>query len=203
MAEGLPFAPTLIAESIGSAPLHLGLSNGDDVISEANPSVLHYKNSPYWASSQDIGKEKLKINNTTTKDFAYHHPLKQTEYAYGEDDISADQTPSFYLAEDVSPTSKHKRALRAILRRWLTTKPRYSKPSVLSQFNSSRGLLNKIQKGGDRVISRPPDIPHSTLITEALIQSPKNRLSVKNICKHIMENYKWYNDHQHGGWQVS
>jgi hypothetical protein len=208
MGEALALGP-LIAHVQGlsrSVPQHP--ANGLEVTTEVNQSNLPYQNWAYRTSFQDRRQERLKDNGSTAKrsstpkakDYNYQHPRKQSEQY---DDIPEAQTPSLHLDGEVSPTAKRSGVFGAIVKKWLIARGRYSKSSAQSHADSGGELLHKLQMGEGVIFSKPPNLSHCTLITEALLNSPKNRLSTKSVCKHIMENYKWYNDHRHDGWQVS
>src|SRR5579871_2231480 len=90
--------------------------------------------------------------------------------------------------------SKHKRAFKAIVEKWLKMQKNSAEnPEILKRNISKKSFL----ASDDVPTQPPPNISFSILIAEALLYNGEPSLSAKKICKHIMENYKWYKDNQH------
>lgn len=176
-------------------------------ITALNPSIWPCRtetySSPFLIVQDNKPKNISSISKLTdTVSFQLQTPTAH-KYYEGDGISRAPAAPLSLSKEDLSLSPKRK-LLLAILSHLLIVKKSHRKSS-LTAFDGpgGGGPLTCIQDGPNgTIISKPPAIPHSTLILEALLQSPRNALSTKGICKHIMENYRWYSVNRHGGWQV-
>ena len=129
--------------------------------------------------------------------FKFHESVDQKA---AQHDPSSQEIAATVKAEDARRASKQNRIFKAIVKKWLTTQKNTAETPEVLQRNDSK----KSFRTPDDVLPQPPPmIPRNMLIAEALLYSGEASLSAKKICKHIMENYKWYKDNQHVGWQVS
>jgi hypothetical protein len=95
--------------------------------------------------------------------------------------------------------SKRNTIFKAVIKKWLATRKDTPRTPEILKRNDSK---NSSRTSDDITRKPPPDIPYSRLIEEALLYSGKASLSAKEICKHIMDNYRWYKDNHRDAWQV-
>lgn len=132
--------------------------------------------------------------------FKSHESVDQKAVQDWQPSLEPVATAKAVDAQCARRASKRNRIFRAVVAKWLTARKNTTEAlGTLERNESQRSFRTQ-----DGVVRQPPpDIRYGRLIEEALLYSDKPHLSAKKICKWIMENYKWYKDNQHDGWQVS
>jgi hypothetical protein len=170
-----------------------------------NSSILPCQTETYSLPFVQDNKTKIILSKSKSDNSISFQPQAPADHRYDEGDgISRDPAVLLSLSKEDPSFSPKRRFLAAIISHLLTVKNSHRESSITAWKKPGGESPLSIKDGPTRtIISKPPAIPYSTLILEALLQSPRNALSTKGICKHIMENYKWYSVNRHGGWQVN
>jgi hypothetical protein len=119
-----------------------------------------------------------------------HQPSQHADAAFKDEAVDAN---------GARRASKRNTIFKAVIEKWRATRqdvPRI--PDVLKRNDSKNS-----SRTSDSMARKPrPDVTYERLIEEALLYSGKASLSAREICKHIMDYYKWYKDNHRNTWQV-
>jgi hypothetical protein len=139
-----------------------------------------------------LGRESSTANRffSLNSSKSTHQPSQHADAAFKDEAVDA---------KGARHASKRNTIFKAVIEKWRATRqdvPRI--PDILKRNDGKNS-----SRSSDSMACKPrPDVTYERLIEEALLYSGKASLSAKEICKHIMDYYKWYKDNHRNTWQV-